>query len=49
MIKKKMVKKKYPAKKGDDRKDFKLKKKVDEAVDKAIHDFNEVFIELGKE
>lgn len=49
MTKKKMIKKKYPAKKGSDRKDFKLKKKVDEAVDKAIHDFNEVFIELGKE
>lgn len=44
-----MPKKNHRTKKSPDRQDIKLKKKVDEAIDKAIRDFDEVFLKLGKE
>lgn len=49
MVKQKIIKKRPQEKKSQNRQDFKMKKKVDEAIVKAINDFDEVFLKLGKE
>lgn len=50
MIRRNLIKKRdRQEKKNKNHQDFKLKKKINEAIDKALHDFDETFLKLGKE